>query len=75
MKGTVMRLSELTLDKLPAGVSRPGYDRRQVVASIVHLGLGAFHRAHQAWFTEAVLASGDLGWGIVGAGMQILRHA
>ena len=66
----VMRLNELTLDKLPAGVSRPGYDRRQVVASIVHLGLGAFHRAHQAWFTEAVLASGDLGWGIVGAGMQ-----
>jgi fructuronate reductase len=36
----------------------------------VHLGLGAFHRAHQALMTEAVLASGDLAWGIVGAGMQ-----
>lgn len=33
---------------------------------IVHLGLGAFHRAHQAWYTEranAVGVSGD-GWGI-----------
>ena len=65
-----LQLSESTLDQLPAEVGRPGYDRSKVNASIVHLGLGAFHRAHQAWFTEAVLASGDLAWGIVGAGMQ-----
>ena len=64
------RICEATLSNLPAGVNRPTYDRRKVTASIVHLGLGAFHRAHQAFFTEAVLASGDLGWGIVGAGMQ-----
>jgi fructuronate reductase len=41
-----------------------------VVASIVHLGVGAFHRAHQAVMTDAVLASGDLAWGIVGAGLM-----
>lgn len=29
---------------------------------IVHLGLGAFHRAHQAWYTDAVDA--ERGWGI-----------
>ncbi len=65
-----MRLSEANLSSLPAQVQGPRYDRHQVVPSIVHLGLGAFHRAHQAVYTEAVLASGDLSWGIVGAGMQ-----
>jgi fructuronate reductase len=64
-----MRLSEQNLAKLPATVARPAYDRKKVVASIVHLGTGAFHRAHQAMFTDAVLASGDLAWGIVGAGI------
>ena len=65
-----MRLSEQTLSSVPAAIGRPVYDRSQVMASIVHLGLGAFHRAHQALMTEAVLNSGDLAWGIVGAGMQ-----
>ncbi len=65
-----MRLSENTLSQLPSSIGRPAYDRKKVAASIVHLGLGAFHRAHQALMTEAVLNSGDLAWGIVGAGMQ-----
>jgi fructuronate reductase len=65
-----MRLSEKNLSRLPAKVRRPSYERGKLAASIVHLGLGAFHRAHQALMTEAVLASGDLAWGIVGAGMQ-----
>jgi fructuronate reductase len=65
-----MQLSETTLNQLPAAVLRPRYDRSQVTASIVHLGVGAFHRAHQAVMTDAVLASGDLAWGIVGAGLM-----
>ena len=64
-----MRLNEQNLSQLPASVARPAYDRRQVKPAIVHLGMGAFHRAHEAMFTEAVLASGDLDWGIVGAGL------
>lgn len=64
-----MRLCEKTLVMLPPAVSRPAYDRSKVVPSIVHLGMGAFHRAHQAMYTEAVLASGDLAWGIVGASL------
>ena len=31
---------------------------------IAHLGLGAFHRAHQAWYTELVNRSGAEQWGI-----------
>lgn len=64
-----MRLSKDSLSRLPANIQRPAYDRSKVVPSIVHLGIGAFHRAHQAMFTDAVLASGDLQWGIVGAGI------
>lgn len=65
-----MQLCNKNLNQLPATVQRPHYDRSQVVPAIVHLGVGAFHRAHQAVMTEAVLASGDLGWGIVGAGLM-----
>lgn len=64
-----MQLCEKNLNQLPASVQRPGYDRGQVARAIVHLGVGAFHRAHQAMYTDAVLASGDPGWGIVGAGI------
>jgi len=63
-------LSLATLDALPAAVERPRYDRTRVRCGIVHLGLGAFHRAHQAVYTEQVLASGDLGWGIIGASLR-----
>ena len=65
-----MQLCQKNLSHLPAAVLRPGYDRSKVVGSIVHLGVGAFHRAHQAVMTDAVLASGDLAWGIVGAGLM-----
>ncbi len=64
-----MRLSTQTLSQVPSTIQKPAYDRHAVNVSIVHLGLGAFHRAHQAVFTDTVLASGDLSWGILGAGM------
>ncbi len=65
-----MRLSNTTLTQLPAAVLRPHYDRGAVAPGIVHLGVGAFHRAHQAVMTDAVLAAGDLRWGIVGCGLM-----
>jgi fructuronate reductase len=63
------RLSAATLARvLPRpGVSGPppGELGRQV--GIVHLGIGAFHRAHQAVYTEdAAAAAGEAGWGICG---------
>ena len=64
------RLSNLTLDRLPAAVQRPRYDRAAVATGIVHLGIGAFQRAHLAMYTEAALNAGDLGWGIVGASLR-----
>ena len=61
------RLANASLRGLPGTVARPLYDRDAVTAGIVHLGVGAFHRAHQAVFVDDCLNGGDTGWGIVGA--------
>ena len=63
------RLSNATLAALPAEVARPAYDRSAVTAGIVHLGVGAFHRAHQAVATDDILGR-DPGWGILGASLK-----
>ena len=52
-----MRLGDGTLAGLPAAVRRPDYDRSAVTPGMVHLGLGAFFRAHGAVYTDGVLAS------------------
>ncbi|QUD88937.1 mannitol dehydrogenase family protein [Phenylobacterium montanum] len=57
------RLSENTLSSLPAGVERPAYDRKATSIGIVHIGPGAFHRAHQAAYFDALLHR-DPRWGI-----------
>ncbi len=64
------RLSMANLDRLPAHVRRPAYDRTQVTPGIVHLGIGAFHRAHQAVVLDDLLADGATDWGIVGASLR-----
>jgi fructuronate reductase len=65
-----LRLSAANLSALPANVVRPAYDRSALSTGIVHLGIGSFHRAHQAVYTDSVLASGDPCWGIVGASLR-----
>ncbi|MCA1367428.1 mannitol dehydrogenase family protein [Bradyrhizobium sp. BRP14] len=63
------RLSRQRISQLPKDVSKPNYDPAQVTVGIVHLGIGAFHRAHQAAFTDAVLAQ-DPSWGICGVSLR-----
>ncbi|APX89917.1 mannitol dehydrogenase [Brevirhabdus pacifica] len=64
-------LSDATLDRLPAAVGRPRYDRRALRPGIVHIGLGNFHRAHQAWYLHRLMQAGQaLNWAIVGAGVR-----
>ena len=64
------QLSQRTLHQAARGVSRPAYARGELARGIVHLGLGAFHRAHQALYTEAVVQRGDRRWGIVGVSLR-----
>ncbi len=64
------RLSQAQIKSLPADVILPTYDRTQLKAGIVHLGIGAFHRAHQAFYTEAVLNQFGGDWGIIGCSLR-----
>ena len=67
---TPPRLSAATLARAAAGTALPGYDRDRLGTGIVHLGLGAFVRAHLAAYTEDVL-NHDFGpWGITGVSLQ-----
>ncbi|MFV0286709.1 MAG: mannitol dehydrogenase family protein, partial [Demequina sp.] len=60
-------LATLTAAGLPDAVHPPAELDRSAAPGIVHLGIGAFHRAHQAVFTQAAAAAtGDNRWGIVG---------
>lgn len=60
---TQLRLA--TLGRLPAD-ARPAVRPDAIVPGILHLGLGAFHRAHQAIYTEQAIAAAGGDWGIVG---------
>ncbi|MFO1412567.1 MAG: mannitol dehydrogenase family protein [Burkholderiales bacterium] len=66
------RLCLATLDRVPPVVARPAYDPAAVAVGILHLGLGAFHRAHQAVYTDDVLAA-DPRWGICGVSLKTPR--
>lgn len=64
------RLNKHAIAELPKDVVLPSYDRTQLNAGIVHLGIGAFHRAHQAFYTEAVLNKFGGDWGIIGSSLR-----
>ncbi|HEY8305378.1 MAG TPA: mannitol dehydrogenase family protein [Lapillicoccus sp.] len=42
----------------------PRYDASTIVPTVAHIGVGAFHRAHQAVYADAVLATGSAAGGI-----------
>ena len=55
---------EQNLANAQISTPRPCWDRSRLVSRIVHLGCGAFHRAHQALYTHHLLESSDSDWGI-----------
>lgn len=55
---------------LPANISLPHYDRSAQKAGIVHFGIGAFHRAHQAVYTDDAMNAGERDWGIIGVSLR-----
>lgn len=64
------RLSLATLDRLPDAIARPGCAPEALRIGIVHLGIGAFHRAHQAIYTEDAVAKAGGAWGICGVSLR-----
>lgn len=65
-----MRLSAASAGRLPADVIRAAYARDAQARGIVHFGLGAFTRAHQAAYTDAAMGQGDSGWMITGVSLR-----
>lgn len=65
------RLDPTSLLHLPGSVLRPAFDRSRLEPGIVHLGIGAFARAHLLPITDAALtATGDPRWGVVGVSLR-----
>lgn len=58
-----LRLSEASLHSARSGTILPTYDRGATRFGIVHIGPGAFHRAHQAFYVDTLLHS-DKRWAI-----------
>ena len=68
---SIVALSDETLSMLPDTIARPSYDRASLTAGIVHIGLGNFHRAHQAWYLHKLMEMGHShDWAIIGAGVR-----
>jgi fructuronate reductase len=65
-----MRLAHNTLAHLPSSIARPSYDRAAQQTGIVHFGIGAFHRAHMAWYSDAAMNAGARDWGIIGVSLR-----
>ncbi len=63
-------LSNATLTSLDPEVARPDYDRGALRTGIVHIGVGGFHRAHQAMYLDRLMRTGRAhDWAICGLGL------
>lgn len=63
-------LTSTTLHRVPDQIPVPGYDREVIRGGVVHVGVGGFHRAHQAVYLDRLLsAGGSPEWGICGVGL------
>ncbi|MEM6387361.1 MAG: mannitol dehydrogenase family protein [Pseudomonadota bacterium] len=73
---TLIPLTDATLASLPEDIDVPRYDRSALRAGIVHIGLGNFHRAHQAWYLHRLMQDGQAhDWAIIGAGVKSYDEA
>jgi len=66
-----VQLTQENLHHLADEIVRPSYDRSKVKAGIVHIGVGGFHRSHEAYYTDALMNDSDASdWGICGVGLR-----
>ncbi len=66
-----INLNNQSLEQLSTKVKVPNYNRKELTAGIIHIGIGNFHRAHQAMYMHELFNKGiALDWGIRGAGIK-----
>ncbi|WJS97628.1 mannitol dehydrogenase family protein [Novosphingobium humi] len=63
-------MSRISAQNLPANAALPAYDRAAKSIGIVHFGLGAFTRAHQAWYTDRAMEAVGGDWLIAGISLR-----
>ena len=63
------RLSRGLLPELPPSVRQPQYDRESLKIGMAHIGVGAFHRCHQAEFIDDMLEARFGPWGVMGVNL------
>ena len=64
-------LNQKNLPLFSDKLSCPSYDRSQVKAGIIHIGVGGFHRSHEAYYTDLLMNETDASdWGICGVGLR-----
>ena len=67
----LQRLCNDNLDAIGAAIPVPTYDRSRLTPGVVHIGVGNFHRAHQAWYLHRLFQRGlNHDWAIIGAGVR-----
>src|SRR5919205_2515972 len=67
--GIPLRSSSLASIAAAGRVQVPGYDRPMLTPSIVHIGVGGFHRAHEAVYLDDLARQGVTEWGELGMGL------
>ncbi|MDX9677485.1 mannitol dehydrogenase family protein [Pseudomonas zeae] len=66
-----MKLNQQNLHRLASEVQLPAYSLSDTRQGIAHIGVGGFHRAHQAYYTDALMNTGEaLDWAICGVGLR-----
>ena len=63
-------LGPAMLGRLPQAVQKPAYDRSALKPGMAHIGVGAFHRCHQAEYTDDLLGQKLDRWGVVGINIR-----
>src|SRR6056297_953496 len=71
MTARQVELNRANLADIPDTVAKPNYDAADLSPGIVHIGVGNFHRAHQAWYLHRLMQEGKAhDWAILGAGVR-----
>lgn len=66
----MQRLNAESAALLPDHVRRPRYDIASLKIGMAHIGVGAFHRCHQAEYTDDMLEASFGPWGVLGVNLR-----
>ena len=70
-KMNLIQLNQKNTPEISKEIACPTYNRPAIKTGIVHIGIGGFHRAHQAYYMHQLLSDLDASdWGICGVGIR-----